>query len=171
MRLNRICAFIAGGCIALGGIAQAAGPAISNVKLDTSMAKPRAIEDLTRNALARDYGNAWLSLTDASESGSSSALDAYFVGSARKDLGSAVESQKKQGLQSRFISQDHNLQAVFYAPEGDVVELHDTAHCEIQILDGKKVIDDREVVLHFVVLMTPAADRWVIRELQAVPMF
>lgn len=149
----------------------AADSSSSNVKLDTTMAKPRAVEDLTRNALARDYGNAWLSLSDASESGSSSALDAYFVGSARKDLGDAVDGQRKRGLQTRFLSQEHNLQAVFYAPEGDVVELHDTAHCEVQILDGKKVLDDREVILQFVVLMTPGADRWVIRQLQAVPAF
>ncbi|HKS76835.1 MAG TPA: hypothetical protein VJQ82_26710 [Terriglobales bacterium] len=155
----------------LSAYAFAADSSSSNVKLDTTMAKPRAIEDLTRNALARDYGNAWLSLTDASESGSPKPLDAYFVGSARKDLGDAVESQRNHGLQSRFLSQEHNLQAVFYAPEGDVVELHDTAHCQVQILDGNKVLDDRGVVLHFVVLMTPGADRWVIRQLQAVPAF
>lgn len=157
--------------LSLNGIALAADAPNSNVKLDTSVAKPRAVEDLTRNSLARDYGNAWLSLTDATESGSASPLDAYFVGSARKNLGDAVENQKQEGLKSRFVSQQHDLKAVFYAPEGDIVEMHDTANCQVQILDGDKVIDDRQVVLHFVVLMTPAADRWVIRQLQEVQQF
>jgi len=157
--------------LCLSGVAFAADATNSNVKLDTSMAKPRAVEDLTRNALARDYSNAWLSLTDASESGTLAPLDAYFVGSARENLGDAIANQRRQGLQSRFLSQQHNLQAVFYAPEGDIVELHDIANCQVQILDGKKTVDDRQVTLHFVVLMTPAADHWVVRQLQEVPEF
>jgi hypothetical protein len=51
------------------------------------------------------------------------------------------------------------------------MELHDTADYQLQISDGGKIIHEEHVVLHFVVLMTPAADRWVIRQLQAVPQF
>jgi hypothetical protein len=63
------------------------------------------------------------------------------------------------------------VEAVFYAPEGDVMELHDTAEYQLQLLDGSKVIHDENVVMHYVVLMTPAADRWVVRQLQAVQRF
>ena len=63
------------------------------------------------------------------------------------------------------------VEAVFYAPEGDVMELHDTAEYQLQISDGGKLIHDEHVVQHYIVLMTPAADRWVIRQLQAVPQF
>jgi hypothetical protein len=63
------------------------------------------------------------------------------------------------------------VEAVFYAPEGDVMELHDTAEYQLQLLDGSKVIHDENEVMHYVVLMTPAADRWVVRQLQAVQRF
>ncbi len=157
-------------CLAVGVAAQVNTPS-SSFKLDTAGARPRAMEDLTRSAIARDYDRAWRSLAAAYDSGSPGALDAYFVGAARADLGGAVESQRKLGLQSRYISQEHNLKTVFYAPEGDLVELHDTVHCELAVLDGNKTIEDQPLVLHFVVLMTPAADRWVIRQMQAVPHF
>ena len=52
-----------------------------------------------------------------------------------------------------------------------MIELHDTADYRLQILDGSKTIHDEHVVVHYVVLMTPGADRWVIRQLQSVPEF
>jgi hypothetical protein len=51
------------------------------------------------------------------------------------------------------------------------MELHDTAEYDTQIFDGDKSIHTEHAVVHYVVLMTPAADRWVIRQLQAVPQF
>jgi hypothetical protein len=155
-------------CLTVGGIEAEEG---SPIKMNTASAQPRAVEDLTRTALIRDYDRAWRNLAEAFETGSSVALDGYFVGSARKDLGSAVASQRKTGLQSRYLSQEHSVDAVFYAPEGDVIELHDTVRVELQVVDGKKIIHDEHVVLRYVVLMTPAADRWVVRQFQAVPQF
>jgi hypothetical protein len=38
-------------------------------------------------------------------------------------------------------------------------------------MDGNKSIHVERVVAHYVVLMNPAADRWVIRQLQAVSQF
>ena len=145
--------------------------ASSGIKLDATAAKPRAMEDLTRAAIARDYDRAWKSLAEANDSGSANPLDAYFVGAARTELGAAIESRQNLGLQSRYVSPEHQLKAVFYAPEGDMIQLQDTVHCQLQVLDGKKIIEDQPVVLHFVVLMTPAADRWMIRQMQAVPHF
>ena len=63
------------------------------------------------------------------------------------------------------------MEAAFYAPEGDMIELHDTAEYDLQILDGDKTIHSEHAVVHYVVLMTPGADRWVVRQLQAVPAF
>jgi len=80
-------------------------------------------------------------------------------------------SQQQSGLNQKYSGQMHHVEAVFYAPEGDVMELHDTAEYQLQVSDGGKVIHDDHAVFHYVVLMTPAADRWVIRQLQAVPQF
>ncbi len=99
------------------------------------------------------------------------ALNGLFDGTASAWLNSAVNSQRRAGLTSHYLNQSHKLDAVFYAPEGDVMELHDTAEYDLEILDGSKVIHNEHAVVHYVVLMTPGADRWVIRQLQAVQQF
>ena len=141
------------------------------VQLDVSKAGPRAVESMTERGVFRDYRFAWTSLTEAFESNSLAPLNGPFVGAAKGGLTQAVAKQRQNGLRSRYSSQNHKVEAVFYAPEGDVMELHDTAEYQLQILDGSKVIHDENVVIHYVVLMTPAADRWVVRQLQAVQGF
>ena len=74
-------------------------------------------------------------------------------------------------MTSRYLNQTHNVDAVFYAPEGDVIELHDTTQYDLEIRDGDKTIHNEHAMVNYVVLMTPGADRWVIRQLQAVPQF
>ena len=141
------------------------------VQLDVSKAGPRAVESMTERGVFRDYRFAWTSLTEALESNSLAPLNGPFVGTAKGWLTQAVAKQRQNGLSSRYISQNHKVEAVFYAPEGDVMELHDTAEYQLQLLDGAKLIHDENVVIHYVVLMTPAADRWVVRQLQAVQGF
>jgi len=96
-------------------------------------------------------------------------LEGPFAGQAKQLLTDTIVSQQRSGFSRQYVNQTHRLEAVFYAPEGDVMELHDTAEYELRISDGGKVIHDERVVMHYVVLMTPAADRWVIRQLQAIP--
>jgi hypothetical protein len=141
------------------------------VVLNTSKAAPRSVESLTERALLRDYKFAWVNLEQALESNSPAPLSGLFAGTASVWLNESVASQRRSGLTSRYLDQNHKVEAVFYAPEGDMIELHDTADYRLQILDGSKTIHDEHVVVHYVVLMTPGADRWVIRQLQAVPEF
>lgn len=141
------------------------------VQLDTRKTGPRAVENQTEQAIRRDYGLAWASLAKALEFNTVDPLQGLFVGTAMKRLTDTVASQRSAGLSSRYGSQSHNLQAVFYAPEGDVIELHDTAEFQLQVMDGGKVVHEEHVVRHYVVLMTPGADRWIIRQLQAVSQF
>jgi hemin uptake protein HemP len=98
-------------------------------------------------------------------------LEGPFAGEAKQQLREAVTSQQQTSLTQQYGNQTHRLEAVFYAPEGDVMELHDTAEYELRVSDAGKIIHDEHVVMHFIVLMTPAADRWVVRQLQAVPQF
>jgi hypothetical protein len=141
------------------------------VVLNVSKAAPRSVESLTQRSILRDYRFAWVNLDQALESNSNAPLSGLFAGTASAWLNDAVNSQRRSGLSSRYLNQSHTLEAVFYAPEGDVIELHDTADYQLQVLDGSKAIHDEHVVVHYVVLMTPGADRWVIRQLQAVPEF
>ncbi len=141
------------------------------VQLDVKKAAPRAVESLTERGILRDYRFAWTSMAQALEFNTLDPLEGPFTGEAKQWLRETVVSQQRSGLNQRYVGQTHRLEAVFYAPEGDVMELHDTAEYQLQISDGGKIIQDEHVVLHFVVLMTPGADRWVIRQLQAVPQF
>lgn len=143
----------------------------AQVHLDVTKAGPRAVESLTERGVLRDYRFAWTSLAQALEFNTVDPLEGPFAGEAKKWLAQTVAEQQHSGLSQRYLDQKHQLEAVFYAPEGDVMELHDTAEYQLQISDGGKLIHEEHVVLHFVVLMTPAADRWVVRQLQAVPQF
>jgi hypothetical protein len=148
-----------------------AADAAVQLQLDVKNAGPRQVESLTERGILRDYRFAWTSLAQALEGNALDSLEGPFVGDAKHWLRETVLSQQKSGLSQRYIGQTHHLEAVFYAPEGDVMELHDTAEYQLQISDGGKVIRDQNEVMHYVVLMTPGADRWVIRHLQAVPQF
>ena len=141
------------------------------VQLDMKKAAPRAVESLTERTILRDYRLAWTSMAQALEFNTSDPLEGPFAGEVKRQLLETVTKQQHSGLSQRYVDQNHRLEAVFYAPEGDVMELHDTAEYQLQVLDGSKIIHDEHVVMHFVVLMTPGADRWVIRQLQAVPKF
>ena len=141
------------------------------VVLNTSKAGPRSVESLTERALLRDYKFAWVNLDQAMESNSTAPLAGLFTGTANAWLADAVNGQRRSGLSSRYLNQSHKVEAAFYAPEGDMIELHDTAEYDLQILDGQKTIHNEHAVVHYVVLMTPGSDRWVIRQLQAVPEF
>ena len=141
------------------------------VHLNTSSAAARSVETATESSLVRDYATAWQNLSDALDFNTATLLDAYFVGPAKKAFADAVAGQQNIGIHSRFVNQEHRLETVFYAPEGDLMELHDTMTCELQVLDRDKTIHSEQVTLRYVVLMTPGADRWAIRQLQAVPKF
>lgn len=148
-----------------------AGADTPQVSLNTSKAGPRAVETLTERSILRDYKFAWTNLELALESGSPAPVNGLFAGTASAWLNDAVASQRRNGLTSRYLNQNHKVEAVFYAPEGDVIELHDSAEYDLQILDGSRTIHSEHAIVHYVVLMTPGADRWVIRQLQAVPQF
>jgi len=141
------------------------------VQLDVKKAGPRTIENLTERGILRDYRRAWLSLSQALEANTLDPLEGPFAGDAKQWIKDTVLSQQRSGLNQKYLEQNHRLEAVFYAPEGDVMELHDTAEYRLQISDGGKLIQDEHVTVHYIVLMTPGADRWVIRQLQAVPQF
>jgi hypothetical protein len=152
-------------------VGQSSPDLLPHVEARFNTAVPRTVEDLTERSVVRDYSAAWETLDSALSSNSSGLLDAYFVGPAKTELANAIIHQEKTGIRSHYLKQNHKLEAVFYSPEGDVMELHDTAQYDLHLIADGKTIQDEQVVLHYVVLMTPAADRWVIRQLQAVPQF
>jgi len=141
------------------------------VQLDVSKAGPRKIEPQTEGRILADYRLAWADIAQVLSANDPSPLGGLFVGSAKQWLDESIASQRQSGVTTRYSNQSHKLQAVFYAPEGDLIELHDVAEYDTQMLAGGKVIHEDHGVHRYVVLMTPGADRWVIRELMEVAQF
>ena len=141
------------------------------VTLNISKSSARSVEPLTQRAIIRDYKFAWANLDSALQSNSAAPLSGLFAGTANDWLIDAVDHQRRSGITSAYWNQRHKVDAVFYAPAGDVIELHDTAEYDFAIHDNSKTIHQEHAIVRYVVLMTPAADRWVIRQLQAVPQF
>jgi hypothetical protein len=48
------------------------------------------------------------------------------------------------------------------------MQLLDQAQLEIQTLDGDKLLDTQNALHEYMVLMTPGADRWYVRDLEEV---
>ncbi|HJT70199.1 MAG TPA: hypothetical protein VJ731_08375 [Terriglobales bacterium] len=140
---------------------------LPRVDLNTDNIGPRPIEDLTSKSVPRDYALAWQTMEQAVAENRLGLLDGYFTGLAKQDLTRRVSSQIKSGLRTRYTDRGHKLDAIFYSPAGDAMELRDHAQFDLQILDGSKVIYDEPVSAEYMVLMTPGADRWLVRELQA----
>jgi len=167
----RLYAVVLCGLLGAASLVASAADSAPRVELDISKAGPRAVEGQTEKVILRDYSFAWTSLAQALEFNTLDPLEGPFAGSAKNWLADSVKNQSQSGLRSRYLGQNHKVEAVFYAPEGDVIELHDTADYQLQVLDSRKTLQDQHMVVHYVVLMTPAADRWVVRQLQAVPQF
>jgi hypothetical protein len=141
------------------------------VQFDTSNIGPRQMEDVTGRNIPRDWGRAWQTMAEAFEQNRPDLLGHYFTGFAQQKLAAAIAAQEKSGLRTRYIDHGHKLAAYFYSPDGGALELHDTADLEIQVLDGNSVVHSERVTLHYIGLMTPAADHWEVRLLQAVAKF
>ena len=140
---------------------------LPRVNFNAENVGPRSIEDLTGKSVPRDYALAWQTMEQAVSQNRPGLLDAYFTGAARQDLTQRVQSQMKSGLTTRYTDRGHKLEAIFYSPAGDAMELRDLAELDVQVLDGNKVIYEEPINAEFIVLMTPGADRWLVRQLQA----
>lgn len=148
-----------------------AADALPQVQLNADSIAPRPIEELTGKNITRDYAYAWQTLAQALDQNRPQLLDGYFTGFAKNTLTRAIADQQKSGVRLRYIDHGHKVNAFFYSPNGDAMQLRDTAQLEIQVFDGSKMIRQEQVALHYLVIMTPAADRWVVRMMQAVPNF
>jgi hypothetical protein len=138
------------------------------VQLDANDLAPRPIEELTGTTLVRHYAQAWRDMADALDSGRIGGLGDDFVGFARDRLVQRIEAQNRTGVHVRIADHGHHLKAVFYSTDGTAMQLFDQAQLEIQTFDGSKLLDTQTATHEYMVLMTPGADRWYIRDLEEV---
>jgi len=152
--------------ILVGDFRAAAAAEPPRVELNADNIGPRPIEDLTSKSVPRDYAFAWQTMEQALEENRPGLLEGYFTGLAKQDLTQRVNSQIKSALHTHYEDRGHKLEALFYSPAGDAMQLRDRAQLDVQVFDGGKVIYDEPVTVQYMVIMTPGADRWLVREIQ-----
>jgi hypothetical protein len=128
---------------------------------------PRILADQTANAVVKNYIESWQSLKTALEQNRPAALDRDFVGTAKQKLTETIQQQAKLGMKTSYQDRSHDIQIVFYSPEGLSVELVDNVEYDVQVQDKDKVVATHPEHARYVVVMTPTEVRWRVRVLQA----
>ncbi len=141
---------------------------LPEVHLDATGLAPRPIEDLTGRTIARLYALAWRDLAAGLESGRAEEVGDEFVGFAKDRLLQRISAQKQAGVHVHIADHGHHLKAVFYSSDGAAMQFVDQAQLEIQIFDGNQLLDSQNATHEYMVLMTPGADRWYVRDLEEV---
>jgi hypothetical protein len=130
---------------------------------------PRPLSDQSKAAVIRDYLQAWQGFHAALEQNRPELLDADFVGTAKDKLSDTVQLQRKFGIQTRYQDRSHDLQIVFYSPDGMSIELTDKVVFDVQVVDQGKVITTQRESARYLVVLTPAEVRWRVRVFQSIP--
>ena len=137
------------------------------VQLTVKNAQPREVEDVTQNAIVRDYTLAWQAISTSLANNTLQPLNENFAGLALDKFTQRVKDQKQNGLTTRIIDHGHKVDAIFYSPDGAAIELKDTASIETQVLDRGTVIHSDQAQIQYYAVMTGAEDRWKVRVLES----
>lgn len=130
---------------------------------------PRTLEQQTADAVVRDYLESWQSMRTALNENNAAALDRDFTGQAKEKLAKTIEQQAKLGIHTQYTDTAHDVQIVFYSPEGLSVELTDKVDYDVRVFDHDKPAGTQHVSVRYVVVLTPSEVRWRVRVFQAVP--
>jgi hypothetical protein len=130
---------------------------------------PRTLEDQTANAVVRDYLESWQTMRTALDENNPATLDRDFIGEAKDKLAQTVQQQAKFGIHTQYSDTAHDIQIVFYSPEGLSIELTDNVEYDVRILDRDKLQATQHVSARYIVVLTPSEVRWRVRVFQAVP--
>lgn len=133
------------------------------------MQGPRLLQEQTRKSAIRDYLQSWQSFSRALDHNSADMLESDFLGTAREKLTDTIENQKASGIRTRYQDRSHDIQIVFYSPDGLSLEITDDVEYDAQLIDKSTVLTTQHLKAHYVVILTPTETRWRVRLFQAVP--
>ena len=171
MKLARILILSAGVALAISGAVPLLERILADskpaVQLSVKNAQPREVEEVTQNAVVRDYTLAWQAISTSLANNTLQPLNENFAGFALDKLTQRVKDQKQNGLTTRIVDHGHKVDAIFYSPDGAAIELKDTASIETQVLDGSTVIHSDQAQIKYYAVMTGAEDRWKVRVLES----
>jgi predicted PhzF superfamily epimerase YddE/YHI9 len=89
------------------------------------------------------------------------------VGTAKDKLTETIRQQKALGIRTRYEDRTHDIQIVFYSPEGLSIEVTDKVEYDVQVLDHDRVKTTQHLASRYVIILTPAEVRWRVRVFQA----
>ena len=130
---------------------------------------PRPLSEQTGKAAIRDYLQSWQVFRAALEQNRADLLDPIFVGSAKDALTETIKQQSALGISTRYQDRAHDLQIVFYSPDGMSIELTDKVDYDVQVLDHERVKTTQHVSARYIIVLTPAEVRWRVRVFQGTP--
>ncbi|MGB9144973.1 MAG: hypothetical protein WCC14_04070 [Acidobacteriaceae bacterium] len=126
----------------------------------------RQLEKLTETSVVRDYLESWQTLDQALDQNQAQLLNADFAGTALGKFTDTITDQTKFGIHTRYRERGHNLQIVFYSPDGLSIQLIDTVDYDEQVMSGDKVLATQPMHARYVAVLTPSQTRWMVRVLQ-----
>ena len=127
----------------------------------------RPLEKQTESAVVRDYLQSWKSMQLAFDQNEATTLDPNFIGIARDKLTNTIDEQIKLGLHTHYQDRSHDLQIVFYSPEGLSIQMIDTVEYEQQVFEKDKLLGTKIVRQRYLIVLTPSEVRWQVRIFQA----
>ncbi len=146
------------------------GAAQATVRVEApNLQGPRLLAAQAMTAAVRDYLKSWQSLRGALEQNRTDLLNPDFVGTAKDKLAETIQQQTTLGIRTRYQDRAHDIQVVFYSPEGLSIELRDRVEYDVQVLDHDRVKMTQHAIVRYVIVLTPAEVRWRVRVFQAVP--
>lgn len=154
------------GAVFFAGVLPAAAQPLVRIE-PTKLEGQRTMERTTQEAVIRDYLQSWQSLHFAFDQNRPDLLDADFVGDARERLGDSIQQQTALGIRTQYVDQSHDVQIVFYSPEGLSIELIDDVEYDVQLFDHDKAKGTNHLHARYIAVLTPSESRWRVRMLQA----
>lgn len=130
---------------------------------------PRPLASQTAEAVVRDYLQSWQAMEAALQQNRGDLLAPDFIGTARDKLAAAVDGQVKANIHTQYEDRSHDIQIVFYSPEGLSVQLVDHVEYDQQVFHDGKLLASQPVRARYLVVLTPAEARWRVRIFQAQP--
>ena len=129
---------------------------------------PRPLEPQTERAAVRDYVQSWQLMATAFEQNRADLLSQDFVGAAMDKLSSAIKEQSALGMSTHYRDVSHDIQFLFYSPEGLSIEFVDTVKFDVQVFDRGRLVATRHENARYLVVLSPAEVRWRVRVFQAL---
>lgn len=140
-----------------------------NVRVNASMpGSPRPLEAQTEQAAVRDYLQSWKAMDLAFKQNRVDILAQDFVGNAKEQLSHTIQEQTALGIQTHYQDISHEIQFLFYSPEGMSIEFTDLVKVNVQVFDHGRLISTKVESTRYLVVMTPSEVRWSIRVFQGM---